>query len=285
MGQPYRRSYQIWSCHEYRSAPGRRSDMSMLQFDENGCSPHPADVLHTGRCAAARRGSRPPRRPARRARTRHRFGTRLPRGVLGRRCRGQRCCPRPRPERADERRRPRPDRDPAVGQNRRRRCPGAAVPGRCFRCRGVDPGLRVRSRHPAGPGGTAARAAAWWTCSRPRHRLGLRGVARRRSPAASPRHGRLGGAPRSPPSALHVAGAAPSRRVPGDRAAPDPVVQSRYEPNTFSALNMEMIARFVSRPTGIDRRGCRCLDGRPAGARRGGRLPVQREPVLLPRRR
>ena len=36
MGQPYRRSYQIWSCHEYRSAPGRRSDMSMLQFDENG---------------------------------------------------------------------------------------------------------------------------------------------------------------------------------------------------------------------------------------------------------
>src|SRR3954447_7319153 len=34
--------------------------------------------------------------------------------------------PRSRPERADERRPPGPDRDPAVGQHRRGRCPGTA---------------------------------------------------------------------------------------------------------------------------------------------------------------
>ena len=112
-----------------------------------------------------------------------------------------------------------------MGQHRRRRRPDAAVPRRRLRRRRVDPGLRVRRGHPAGLRGTAPRAADGRTCPRPGHRLGLRGVARRRSGAASPRDGRMGGAPRPSPSAGRCPGI-PSRRFPGDRAAPDPLVQS-----------------------------------------------------------
>ena len=121
-----------------------------------------------------------------------------------------------------------------------------------FDARGVDPGLRVRSRHPAGPVGTASRAAARWTRSRPRHRLGLSGVARRRSSAASPRHGRLGGAPRSTltcPARCRGSCGRAGFRVTGRHLIP--LFNSSFEPNTFSALNMEMIARFVSGRQGL----------------------------------
>ena len=62
-----------------------------------------------------------------------------------------------------------------------------------------------------------------------------------------------------------------------------PLFNPTYEQNTYSALTIETIARFVSGRQGLTAAGRRRLDRRPARTRGRGRLPVQRQPVLLPR--
>ena len=104
---------------------------------------------------------------------------------------------------------------------------------------------------PAGLGGTAPRAADRRSRPPPGHRLGLRGVARRRSGAASPHHGGLGGAPRPPSPACHLPGELRRAgfRVTGRHLIP--LFNPTYDQNTYSALTMETIARFVAGRQGV----------------------------------
>ena len=238
--------------------------MSMLQFDEDAARTHPARLLDAGRRAATRRGSRAPRRPTRRARARHRFRARLPRGLLGRCRRTQRRCPRARPEHADERRRPRSGRRPAVGQHRQRRCPRAAVPRRRLRRRGLDTGLRVRRRHPSAltelrrvlrTGGRALLldtdwdSVVWHAADRERHQ---------RIMAAWEEHLVDPHLPATLPGQLRRAGF----RVTG--RSPDPPVQPDLRAEHLQRTDHGVDRAVRQRTPGSDPSGRRRLDGRPA---------------------
>jgi hypothetical protein len=87
------------------------------------------------------------------------------------------------------------------------------------------------------------------------------------------------------PSARHAAGQLRSAgfRVTGRHLIP--LFNPRHEQNTFSGLSMEMIGRLVVGRQGLTDAVVDAWLADLREARRSGRLPVQRQPVLLRRRR